>query len=786
MDESFISAVVKALELVRKRDKLALGKHGVARLTVVRRRAQPTDPPTVLGQVVMELLGELLDSRMRPEGARDVGRLDWRRYLVLQEYVFRSRNIVDTMNELGIREALFYETKSEAAEVLASELWAEEAKARQEIQGIPHNIPERKFDFVSRVDNQGRDLVQLVVQGLQNRPWVVSIRGYGGVGKTRLAIEAAWAAVSQGVFDRVAWVDMTPERAGPSGLFGYILDTVGKRLGSRKVLNMESIEERMRLVLSLLAREKCLVVIDSTENVAAEEHEQIIEFVRELPLPTCAMIVSREKQRKTELETMIELVGMNETEALSFLRARAGETSIGLDDQQAHYLFRVTRGNPRAMLFALGWMAKYGLPAADVLDPKMAEMSELLDHLLGRVYERLDQDEEVVLNVMPLFAEPVARSPIGAASGLSAKPVRVKRALGNLHSRFLVEVDAERRWSLAPLTHMFLRDRAAQSGARTAGQPARDFWAGAYDRLIDHCLHEFEKAKAYERIYFVRDYRQTILDQIRWASDHDQHRRLTDLMFYVGGPLGELGYWRDKLAWGQAALHAAQNIGDRRRVAWHRIYDVGWTHIQRGDIQMAQKVTEDGLAEAQQQDYGEATSIALRNLALVALQNEDHGTAVSHLERSIIVAEGQKLSVCLALAKATLGEVKLRNKQPDDALQLFKSSLEIYEKVGDSCWQSIALSQIADARLALAQCDEASESLRRALALATEIPDPSRAQARALFVKGKLHMQQGLVEEARDLFLQSLDIYTRLGQVIMVRDVQAHLDQFATQSESAD
>ncbi|HUS70179.1 MAG TPA: tetratricopeptide repeat protein [Anaerolineae bacterium] len=777
MEDSFVSLVGKALELVRKRDKLALGKHAITELTVVRRRALPTDPPTVLGQTAMQLLGDLLDSKMRPEGERDVARIDWRRYLLLQEYVFRSRTIVEAMDDLGIREALFYETKSQATEMLANELWAEELHARQEIQSIPHSIPPTSFDFVRRADREGRDLVELVVHGLQNRPWVVSIRGFSGVGKTTLAIEAAWAAVRRGLFNRVAWVDVTPDQAESPELLGYILDTIGKRLGTRNVLAVDDIEERRRLVLGLLLDVKCLVVIDSTERVPDAQHEQIVQLVRDLPLPTCAIIVSREMQRKTELETMIDLEGMQENEALDFLTARAGEQSIGLDDQQAHYLLRVTSGNPRAMLLALGWMAKYGLPAADVLDPKMAEMSELLDHLSGRVYERLDEDEEVVLNVMPLFAEPVTRSPIAAASGLALEPVRLKAALGNLHSRFLLDVDGKKRYSVAPLTHMFLRDRAARPGARTAALPARDFWAQAHDRLVDHCLEEFEKAKPYERSDFVRDHRQTILDEIRWASDHGQHRRLTDLMFYVGGSLGELGYWRDKLAWGQSALEAAQNLGDRRRAAWHRIYDVGWTQLQRGENDAAERITMQALSEARELGYSQAECIALRNLALIAMQREDYETAINHIMQSIAIAEAEDTLMWLALAKSTLGEIVLRLRRADQDLDLFHDTLSLYEQIADPTSLSIALSQMSLARLARGELDQATESLERAMALARDIPDPSSARARALFVKGKLDVEQGLVDKALQRFRESLDMYASLGQALRVQEVQRHIDE---------
>lgn len=784
MDEEFVSLLAKALELIRKRDMLKLGKHQLVHLIVVRQQAQPSDPPVRLGRITKTVIGELLDSRMRPEGPQDADRLDWRRYVLLQEYVFRGRTMGELMADLGISQALFFDTKKEAVEILADELWLAEQRAREQLEHIHENIPDPQFDFIGRVDTQGRDLVQLILDGLQNRPWVVSIRGFGGVGKTRLAIEAAWAAVKQSLFNRVVWVEITPDHAVSPDPLGLILDTIGKALGTRRILAVEEMEERTELVMELLSENKCLVVIDSTERVPDPQHEQVMQLVRSLPLPTCALIVSREMQRKTELETMIHLDGMQQNEALEFLAARADEHDIELTDEQAKYLYDVTQGNPRAMLLSLGWMAKYGLPAEDLLVPERREMSELLDHLLGRVYEKLDEDEERVLNVMPLFREPMRWPPIAAASALAEDPVRVKTALGNLYSRFLVELENRKEYSIAPLVHMYLMDRVGKPGARIASQSARDFRAQAYRRLIDHCLREFESASTQRRLDFVRDYRQTILDELRWSLNCDEHKRLTDLVFFVGGPLGELGYLRDKLEWGRSAIVAAEKLGAQNRAAWHKIYDVGWTHIQRGEYEDAERATKQGLAEAQELGYSKAESIALRNLAVIAMQHKEYEAAVDHLNRSLEIAEANNIRRCVALAKGTLGEAKLSLTEAAEARILFQQAYFIYEALGNPSWQSIGLSQTALACVADGDLDTARTLLARAKTMARTVPDPSRAQARALWVQGILHKEEGNLEEALRSLKDSQDMYHRLGQEILVRQVDALIRGLETVSET--
>lgn len=782
MEVNFVSAVAKALELVRKGDVLALSKHDLARLTIVRRELAPEDPPTRAGRFVETTLKDLLTGRVRPAGPEDLDRVDWRRYTLLDRYVFRHQSMDDIAKDLRIGQALFFQTKKDAVEVLANELWAAEQRVKQEVDRQLENIPRTHFDFIPRAAADGTDLIELIVAGLNKRPWVVSIRGFGGVGKTTLAIEGARAAVNRGLFDRVLWVEVSLDNAASPDLVGRVLDTMGKALGIRKVLGLDEITERRQLVFGRLREVKSLVVIDSLENVPNQTHEEVIGLVRDLPLPTGALLVSREMARKTELETMIHLEGMHQGEAIRFLSARADEHGVQVEEQQAQYLYQVTRGNPRAMLWALAWMAKFGLPAEDVLVPEMPEMSQLLDHLLGRIYEKLDQDEETVVNVMPLFAELAPWPAIAAAAGLADEPVRVKAALGSLHSRFLVEVSHDQRYSIEPITRMYLQDNAMKPGGRIAGQSARDFRSEAHARLVDHYIDELEKAIPHQRLEFVRGQRQTIIEALSWSLANEQDRRLTHLILLVGRSLGELGYLRDKLEWGESAMEAARKIGDLKRAAWHRIFDVGWTLIQRGNYEDGAAVTKQGLAEATDLDYAEAESIALLNLGTVTMQEKEYARAMEYFERSANTAKQHNLIECLGLAKTALGEAKLQVGRPREARQLFEEVLLIYEDLGDSKRVSISLSQLAHALLTEGYIDRATELLDRALALARAMTDPSRAYARALWTHAILQQEQGRIEDALRSFRHSLDIYNRLGKEISAQRVRALLEHL-TQDE---
>lgn len=787
MEERFVSSVSKALELVRKRDILTLGKQDLAYLPIVQQESAPAAAPVELGRTIAGLLDNLLNAKMRPEDPEDLDRVDWRRYIVLREYIFRGRTMGEVMADIGLREALFYQTKREAIEAIASHLWSVNQDAARAAEAIPQNILQSNYDFVPRLDENGNDLIEAILNGLKRRPWVVSIRGFGGVGKSTLAIEAAWAAVRRRMFDRVAWVKIEPEDALSPDLFDDVLDTIGKGIGARNVLTMEDAHEKGQTIVDALSQTKCLVVIDSTEDVEDDAYEPILALVRDFPMPTCSLLVSREKRRKTELETVIPLTGMREDEALEFIKARAREQSVKLDDQGAMHLFTTTCGNPRAMLFAIGFMGKREVSAQDVLGPETPEMPDLLDELLQRAYARLDSDEESVLNAMTLFANPVIWPPIAAAAGLSEDPARAKIALGNLRSRFLVDIasiDRHNSYSIAPLTRMFLSNKAQSREARIAGQPSKEFRAGAHERLIDHCIEEFGASAPYKRLNYVRSYRETVIRELEWCRDHGMHRELSDLFYYTGTAFGDLGYWRDRLIWGQEAVSAAEKDGRVERATWHKIWDLGWTYMQRGELDKAKAITDQALSALEPAHHPEAHCIAHRNLGVMALVDGDYDKALEHLEASLSLQDAQPTTEYSAMAKAALALVKLKLGDIDQAQRLFEEALQVNLSLDNPTFISMSLTGLATTSLARRDTKGAIKWLEQSLAIAKDIPDPSRARAYALRVRGSLHEDQGDLQMALECYEEALDIYSRLGQALRISETEQLIDALRRKLDS--
>jgi predicted ATPase/DNA-binding CsgD family transcriptional regulator len=142
---------------------------------------------------------------------------------------------------------------------------------------LPGNLPLPVTSFVGRAD----DLAWLALE-LPRRS-LVTLVGPGGVGKTRLAIEAAWQAA--GAFPEGGWFcDLEPV-TDPSAVPAVVLSTLGFR-----------VQEGMSVVESVvdgLKRRRLLLILDNCEHVLDFATEVVVAVNVGCPSVT-VLVTSRE------------------------------------------------------------------------------------------------------------------------------------------------------------------------------------------------------------------------------------------------------------------------------------------------------------------------------------------------------------------------------------------------------------------------------------------------------------------------------------------------------------
>ena len=765
MNEAFFEEVDMAIRLVRRRKRKALGElPGLRDLRVVQDRLH--DPvemvsPTYIGGILESLFKEII-AAMEPVSSEDADDPDWRNYILLNDYFLLGEPWKIVADRLGLGRTRFFEVMASAIEALALAL-VEERPAAETTDAAPrvqHNLPRPMYQFVRRSDEQNHDLVEIAIQGLMRRPWVVSIRGYPGAGKTTLALEVAQRCVEKAYFDAIIWIAARTEREGFVTSLETICNTIGQVLGDRRVVAAEGLAEKQVLAIkNLIGVPRCLLMIDNTEVLTDQQHQEIYHFVQQVPMSTSVLLTSRERARASELETVIKLFGMDKPEATLFIQSvcKARGMTPGQDDLD--YIYEATSGIPSAMRMAIGLMSE-GYTPQEAIRSDIGRVEELLENLLEEAYRKLTPVEKKILHVMPVFLAPTPLEIISAACGVEGSALRL--GLNRLRTLFLIKEHQASRYDILAPTRFFLQRRIHE--AVVLFEPAPE-WAGletphrnlavGYYRVISS-LARSEEAR------FIKDQLDNLLAVMAWCYDHED-LTLTRLLDLLGNWLGLWGYKRERISWGQLAVKLLrEDLGDIGAAAWHLVYNVGWTHFQQGQPDEARQCFQDGLTLAGN-DYLLVQGVALRNLAQVAREyDKDFDEAKQLYLRALTIFQQIGNDRWIAICKGGIGVLAVLQRDWVEAKKYLTDARQLNEKLGEV---EGLVSNISDqAQLALEQGDfkQAEALLHRGSRLAQENELPEE-EAYAKVWLARLRERQNRVDEAFELAQQAYQIYERVG-----------------------
>src|SRR6516165_1587297 len=128
--------------------------------------------------------------------------------------------------------------------------------------GVAVRLPPRRLSFVGRTADLGEVAARLA------RYPVVTLTGVGGVGKTALAVEAAWAEVLAGRADLACYVDLVPCR-GDEQVVAALVEAVGIR-GAEAAAGLDAVAEAVSGRRSLLVMDNCEHVLEPARRACGQ------------------------------------------------------------------------------------------------------------------------------------------------------------------------------------------------------------------------------------------------------------------------------------------------------------------------------------------------------------------------------------------------------------------------------------------------------------------------------------------------------------------------------------
>jgi predicted ATPase/DNA-binding SARP family transcriptional activator len=592
-----------------------------------------------------------------------------------------------------------------------------------------HNLPAPVSSFV------GRETELAEVERLLRESRLVTLTGVGGVGKTRLAVEAS-ARAAPDFADGVVFVDLSGlvEPARVAGHVAGVLD----------VREQPDTPVADQLAASLRDSE-LLLVLDNCEHLAesvAEVAQRLLAAAPELRV----LATSRERLgiggevdwpvpplRLPPLDAGEE--ELQSSEAVLLFLARAREARPRLDEPSAlpsaAAICRDLDGLPLAIELAAARAKALSLEeiAARLADRFRFLVSwrrlttarhRTLREAMDWSYGLLSEEERTLLARLSVFAGGFTLPAVERVCS-DGHESRALELLGHLVDASLVvaeEQDGAMRYRLLETVREYALERLREAGEEADLRARHAQWCLALAEEAEPQLTGDQQITWLTTLELERDNVQAALTHLSAAADHETRLRLAVALsrfWYVRGHLSEGRRWLE-----QALLDSEEREPTLRRRAFTAAASLA---LLQGDYPESTAFAEHALVAAR--DSGEPSYVAnaLSNLGAIVLAAGDHARAGGLLEEAVALAREVGDQRIAALAVNNLGDLALTAGDYDRAEPLFEESLALLTARGDTANVARALFNLGAVALKLGRLEDAEARFGRSIAAAHEAGD---------------------------------------------------------------
>ena len=709
--------------------------------------------------------------------------------------------------------------------LLANELGVEPAaKTRalyEHIQTAPeatvvlHNLPARTTSFIGRE----RELSQLEAQITDPETRLVTVVGPGGMGKTRLALEAARrhptslpsSQAAQAGFPAGAWLVELAPVGDPSGVPLAVASSLGAQplpgreltdiivdsLQTRELLlvldNCEHLLECVALLVSHL-NSRCpqLTVLATSREALRIPGEHIVEVP--------PMAVSLPGPDSVLAEADVEGALGSDAVRLFAARAAAVRPGFAVDEGNAADVAKLCRrldGMPLAIELAAARLRTLSLQdVAARLDDRFALLNrgsrvaeprqQTLSNTVAWSYELLDQKERTLFDRLSVFRGSLTlRAAEGVCAGGGVPEDAVLDLLAGLVEKSMVAVRGtgarrraqaggeETRYELLETMRQYAAEHLAERGEADAvsGRHARYYMDFA--EQVDPQLHAWDDwVTPIRRLHAEVD---NLATAMRWSLANDQ----PEIALRIGGALREWTwthpYGQQFLNWTRAAGEAGAGVAPQVRAkALNTRAMWAWGE---DDADLGQELAKEALLLAGQAEDHKVMVRALYELgrAMVGAGQRERAEALFGQSRDISLECGHHIGAVEASTwLALLQEPQERRDRLEGLLPQAPRMWQAYihQLLGGACCQ------LGDLEAAESHLTQAFQRWSEAEILPTE--------SIASYMLGSIAMLRGDDERAYSLLQQAQDLGRRCGHVDRLLDATMALGRLAWRRSDLD
>ena len=440
---------------------------------------------------------------------------------------------------------------------------------------IPNNLP-RLQSFFGRTEE-----LKQISEALdpENRTWGALIDGPGGMGKTSLAVRAAYDC-PDGQFQRIIFLSVKNREMDDDGVrtldtfilpgFLEMLNELARELGQPEITKAPE-DQRVRLLLDALRLAQVLLIFDNLESIPKSDRDQIFNFVKRLPEGCKAILTSRRRIGSGSEELILEK--LDQIAALATLAdlARHNKLLAKTSETERIKLYQQTDGKPLLLRWVAGQLGRGSCRTiADALHflSICPPDNDPLEFIFGDLVEEFTPEETNVLCALTYFALPAKVEHIAEVAGL--KKESVENALRSLANRSLVVPDQEEEaFALVPMVAEFLRRKRPEVVAETGNRLEKH----AYALIVENGYEKHDRFPVLDAAWpMVAPALPLFL-----AGPND---RLQTVCRALQRFLDFTGRWDEWLSLNQQAETRAVTVDDYDNAGW-RAYWAGWVYYLR-------------------------------------------------------------------------------------------------------------------------------------------------------------------------------------------------------------
>lgn len=621
-----------------------------------------------------------------------------------------AARLADAMG-LGPRQRAEFANTARGRRARAIDAWPREARA----------VPRPLTSMLGR-DEQLERVVAALTDGSSR---LLTLTGPGGIGKTRLALEAAIQAERH--FEGATYF----VELGPLHDPALVLPTIARAVGAPNRTSVAALADH-------LSSRRSLVLLDTFEHVVDAASE--VGLLLTSCVGLTALVTSREPLHlRGEHEVPLSPLGVPETSAVAdalrwpatalfVARAQAASPSLVFDEQASRLIIDIcTRlnGVPLAIELAaarvkhLSLSALQGQLAAGVLGMSrgardLPPRQQTMRATVSWSYNLLSPAEQAVYRDCSVFTGGWTLQAAEAVSRNSGAPGHLLEVLSALVDKSVVFTmstgDGEFRYDMLDV----IREYAAELRDARAEIP------GLARRHEEYCVKVAEQTESQlgrQRAWYryLETEQGNLRAALRSSVGHGEARMALRLagalwQFWLAhGDLTEGRRWLSRAL----AIDPSSNFEERAKALW----GLGWLAYHQADDAVAERASTELQDIAIQLADPMATRNALTLRGMVQMAHGRHQTARDLLTESLDIARGLNHRWLLATSLLNLGIATMHVGDAVRSRELITEALSSYTEIGDEHFTARCHGYLGYTHLLDGELDAAGELIATSLAM---------------------------------------------------------------------